>query len=128
MLGRVIGISTLVSAFVLAILLMTTTPATIGPLGILIVFILMYMSALGVLTFLLYIGSKVAARFSASFTVRRPLQAMSLSRSYYFSSVIALVPVMLIGMQSVGEVGFYEVMLLIVFIIVACIYLAKRTS
>lgn len=127
MFGRVIAISTLVSVFILAVLLMTTTPATIGPLGILIVFILMYMSALGVLTFLLYNSSKVAARFSTVYTVRRPLQAMSLSRAYYFSSVIALVPVMLIGMQSVGEVGFYEVVLLIVFTVVACIYLAKRT-
>ena len=128
MLGKVIAISTLVSAFILAILLMTTTPATSGPLGILIVFILMYMSALGALTFLLYAGSKAGARLSSSFTVRRPLRPMGLSRAYYFSSVIALVPVMLIGMQSVGEVGVYEVILLLVFVVVACIYLAKRTS
>ena len=112
----------------LALLLQVSTPATIGPLGILIVFILMYVSALGVLTFLIYGISKVNARISRTVTVRRPLEALSLTRSYYFASVIALVPVMIIGMQSVGEVGPYEIFLVAAFTIIACVYIAKRTS
>jgi len=127
MLSRVITASTVLSVFFLAVLLMTTTPATIGPLGILIVFILMYVSTLGVLTFLLFYGSRAIARLSKSVTVRRPLGTWSLGRSYYFSSVLALLPVMLIGMQSVGKIGFYEVALMVIFAVVACIYLAKRT-
>lgn len=112
----------------LIILLQTTTPATIGPLGILIVFILMYVSVLCALTFLLYAGSGVMAKLSSSVTLKRPLQQLSLGKSYYFSSVIALAPVMLVGMQSVGEVGFYEVVLIILFIAISCVYIAKRTA
>jgi hypothetical protein len=128
MLGRILTISFILATMLLVILLQTTTPATIGPLGILFVFILMYVSALCALTFLLFIVSKVVARLSSSLTVRRPIQRLSLIKSYYFSSVIALAPVMFIGMQSVGEVGFYDVLLIVVFVIISCVYIAKRTA
>lgn len=111
----------------LVIVLQTTTPATIGPLGILFVFVLMYMSALSVLTFLLFAASKIVSGVASSMMIRRPMQRLSLLRAYYFSSVIALVPVMLIGMQSVGEVGLYDVILIVVFVIISCIYITKRT-
>jgi hypothetical protein len=128
MLGRFLSIGFISATMVLIILLQTTTPATVGPLGILLIFVLMYVSVLCALTFLLYIASKFIAKVSASITVRRPIQRMTLVKSYYFSSVIALAPVMLIGMQSVGEVGFYDVALIILFIVISCVYIAKRTA
>jgi hypothetical protein len=128
MLGRILTISLVVAVMLLVIVLQTTTPATIGPLGILLVFVLMYVSVLCVLAFLLFAVSRVISRVSSSVTVKRPLQRLSLIKSYYFASVIALAPVILIGMQSVGEVGFYEVVLIVVFIVISCVYIAKRTA
>lgn len=66
-------------------------------------------------------------RLSRSFT-KRTLPSLTIRRSYYFSSVLALAPVMFIGMQSVGEVGIYEVVLVLLFVGIACVYVAKRTS
>ncbi|MET0980438.1 MAG: hypothetical protein ABWX90_04235, partial [Candidatus Saccharimonadales bacterium] len=128
MLGKILTVSLTIAVMLLAIVLQTTTPATIGPLGILFVFILMYVSVLCALTFLLYGGSKLLVKLFSSVTLKRPLQRLSLGKSYYFSSVIALAPVMLIGMQSVGEVGFYEIVLIILFIVISCVYIAKRTA
>lgn len=128
MLGRVVTISSITAIILLAILLQTTTPATIGPLGILMVFIFMYVSVLGGLTFLLYVASMLVAKISRSVTVKRPVQALSFNRAYYFSSVLALVPVMFIGMQSVGEVGVYDVLLVVIFAGIACVYISKRTN
>lgn len=128
MLGRIVVAGSAVAILLLILLLHVTTPTTTGPLGILIVFILMYVSALGVLTFLIYGISRINARLSRTLMVKRPFEALTLTRSYYFGSVIALVPVMIIGMQSVGEVGFYEIFLVGIFTIIACIYIAKRTS
>ncbi len=128
MLGKVLAISLTVAVTLLIVLLQTTTPAAIGPLGILIIFVLMYVSVLCVLTFLLFSGSRVVAKISSSVTVKRPIQSLSLLKSYYFSSVIALAPVMLVGMQSVGEVSFYEVVLVALFVTFSCVYIAKRTS
>lgn len=128
MLGRVVAISSVVAFLLLVIVLQATKPVTIGPLGILMVFILMYMSVLGALTFLLYGLSRITARISASVTVKRPIQPVSFGRAYYYSSVIALAPVMFVGMQSVGEVGVYDVLLVGIFVVIACVYIAKRSS
>ena len=128
MLGRILTIGFAVASLLLVVLLQVTTPATIGPLGVLFVFILMYVSVLCALTFLLFVSSRVVAKISSTFTVKRPWQPLSLLKSYYFSSVISLAPVMFIGMQSVGEVSFYELILVAVFVAISCVYIAKRTA
>ena len=128
MLGKIVVSSSIVAVVLLVVLLQTTTPATIGPLGILVVFILMYLSVLGLLTFLLFGISKIIHKLSVSFTVKKPLQGLTFNRAYYFSSVIALAPIMFVGMQSVAEVGFYDILLVIMFVVIACVYIAKRTS
>lgn len=128
MLKKVIGFGTIIAVTLLTVMLYMTTPVEAGPLGILFVFILMYMSALGMLTFLLFGVSRVIAKLSRSFTVRRPLEVLSFQRSYYFASVLALVPVMFIGMQSVGKVGIYEIILILIFTTISCVYIAKRTA
>jgi type IV secretory pathway VirB2 component (pilin) len=88
----------------------------------------MYMSVLCVLTFLLFAATGVVAKVSSSMTLKRPFQQLSLRRSYYFASVIALAPVILVGMQSVGEVSFYDVLLIVVFIVISCVYISKRSA
>ena len=128
MLGKIIIFSVVVATIALIVLLTTTEPAVIGPVGILAIFVLMYVSALGVVTFLLYGGSRVVGKIASSFTVKKPIAPMNLRRAYYFSSVIALAPVMIIGMQSVGGVGIYELLLIGLFELIACIYIAKRTN
>lgn len=128
MLGKVIAFSVIAATIALVGLLLTTEPAAVGPVGILIVFVLMYVSTLGVVTFLLYGGSRMVSRIASYFTVKKPIHLLSLRRSYYFSSVIALAPVMIIGMQSVGGVGVYELLLIGLFELIACIYIAKRTN
>lgn len=126
--GKIVTVSVIAAIAILALVFSTTEPATVGPLGILIVFILLYVSVLGVLTFLLYGGGKVISKVAKSFTVKKPFTPLTLRRAYYFSSVIALAPVMMLGMQSVGSIGVYEVLLILIFELIACIYIAKRTN
>lgn len=128
MLAKFISSISVAAAIVLLFFVTTTTPVTAGPLGILAVFICLYVVALGALTFLFWGLHRIIVRLLKPFTVRRPMQAMSLQRAYYFSSVLALAPVMLIGMQSVGTVSVYEVGLVGLFAIIGCIYIAKRTA
>jgi len=128
MLGRVVAISLIAAIVLLSILLRTTNPAMIGPLGILVVFILMYVSVLGTLTFLLFGASKLIGKVSSLLHLKRSVKMLTLGRSYYFSSVIALAPVMFVGMQSVGDIGIYDILLVLLFVVIACIYISKRTS
>jgi hypothetical protein len=127
MLGRAVAISMVGAIVLLSVLLQTTAPATIGPLGILLVFILLYVSVLGVLTFLLFGCSKVMSKVITTVTGRSVFQPLSLGRSYYYSSVLALAPVLFVGMQSVGEVSSYDILLVVLFVVIACVYIAKRT-
>lgn len=126
MLERIVTITTVASLCLLAILLYTTAPTTIGPLGILTVFILSYTSSLGVVAYILFVVSKVIVYVSSMLSVRRPLKAMAFRRAYYYSTVIAAAPIMLVALQSVGAIGIYEVGLVLLFAVIGCVYIAKR--
>lgn len=128
MLGRIISVSLVLAVIVLFVILQTTTPSTAGPVGVLFVFIFIYMLVLGVLTFLLFWGSRLGNRVLQLIRQKVLYRPLTLIRSYYFSSILALAPVIFIGMQSVGEVGFYDVVLVLLFVAVGCFYVAKRTS
>ncbi len=128
MLEKLIPFGSVVATLCVAILLQVTNPATIGPLGIFVLFILVYLSVLGVLTYLIFWISLVVSKLILFLRARPPIQPLSFRRSYYFSSVTSLAPLMIIGMQSVGEVGIYETLLIVFFTAIACVYIAKRTS
>jgi hypothetical protein len=128
MLARVISVGGIIAAGVLLFFVTTTTPTHAGPLGILVVFLCLYIMLFSVLTFLIWGVQRVVVKLLAPFTVRRPMQPIKLSRAYYFSSVLSLGPVMIIGMQSVGGIGVYEAGLVVLFMFIGCIYIAKRTA
>ena len=126
MLRIIISTTTVASLCLLAVLLNITTPATAGPFGILVIFVFAYLSLLGVVTYFLYGISYVVAHLSTLFVVRRPFEVLTLKRSYYYSTVVAAAPIMLIGLQSVGTVGIYEFLLISIFVIIGCLYVSKR--
>ena len=127
MTGKFIAISGAVAVVLLAIILQVTTPASIGPLGLLFVFVLLYVASLSTLTFFIFVMSRVVAKLARAAMVRRPLGTLDMSKSYYYGSVVGLAPVMLLGMQSVGAVGIYEALLVVVFAVLGCVYIAKRS-
>ena len=128
MLIRGVGIVSLVAAIVLSLLLTTTTPSQIGPLGILVVFFCMYLLLWGGVVLLLIFGHRSIVYLLKPFTVRRPMARLSTQRAYYLGSVIALGPVIILAMQSVGGADMYGVLLTIVFVVIGCVYITKRTA
>jgi hypothetical protein len=125
MLKTIIAFVTILSLMVVAMLLNLTTPATAGPIGILSIFLFSYLTSLGVTTHLIYYVSRGIGRISAMLMPRKPFQPMSFKQSYYYSSVVAMVPILFIGLQSVGAIGVYEVILIAVFVVVGCLYISK---
>ena len=102
-----------------------TTPSSIHPLGILVVFVLIYLLALGVLTFFVFWGSrlmiKVYKRAKAGTGA-----VLTIRRAYLYGSVLALAPVMIIGIASIGRLDFYQILLVLLFEGAACFYVARR--
>jgi hypothetical protein len=128
MIEKGVAIVTVIGVVVLAILLNTTTPANAGPFGILVIFICAYLSSLGVVTYFLYGITRLTAHLSSAMTVKKPFEGLSFRRSYYYSTVIAAAPIMLVGLQSVGSVGIAEFLLVVVFVFIGCLYITKRIS
>jgi hypothetical protein len=126
MLQRTILVLTIVGLCLLAILLTTTTPATAGPFGVLVIFISAYLTFLGLISFFLYGGWKLAGRLSTAFGVRKPIESLPFRRAYYFSTIIATAPVMLLGLQSVGSISIYELILVVLFVVIGCVYVSRR--
>jgi uncharacterized membrane protein len=126
MLQRIIATISLASLCLLSAMLTFTTPASAGPLGLLVIFISAYLAFIGLVSFFLFGISKLISSISASMTVAKPIQQMNFKRAYYFSTVLAAAPVMLIAMQSVRSIDVYQLGLVIVFEVVACLYVSRR--
>ena len=111
---------------VMGIVMQQFNPTTAGPLGILILFASLYVLFLAFFTGALYAASRVLVRMGGIFVFRRPVTPLSWVRAYYFASVIALLPVILLALQSVGGIGVYELVLVIAFGVLGCVYIAKK--
>lgn len=128
MVAKVIVGSTGIAALLLIILLQSTAPSTAGPIGLLAVFFLIYIIAIGFTTELLWAGSRVFQVVARKVTAKRPPGRISLVRAYYYSTVLALGPVILLAMQSIGSLGLYEVVLVTIFVVVGFLYISRRSS
>lgn len=128
MLGKLIVSSTLIAAILLVIVLQTTNPSTAGPLGLLAVFLLLYVIFLGCMTEFIWVGSKLMAWLGRRVRTRRPIHAMPLTRAYYYSTVLALGPVMVLALQSIGSLGAYEWVLIAAFLAIGTLYVSRRTT
>jgi hypothetical protein len=126
MLQRVIALITVVSLVLLVLMLVFTTPASAGPFGLLLIFVSAYLTSLGLISFFLYGVGRIFAYATSGFTLKKPIQPLSFRRAYNYSTVLAAAPVMLIGLQSVGSIGIYELLLVVIFEVIGCIYVTKR--
>jgi len=125
-LKTIISLLSLLSLCALAITLFLATPASAGPLGVLAIFIFSYTLSLGVVTFFVYYISKFITKIMIIFVPKKPILPIKFKESYYYSTIIATVPVLLIGLQSVGSVGFYELFLVTLFVLLGCLYVSKK--
>lgn len=126
MLPRVIATVSIASLCVLTMVLVFTSPSTTGPFGLLVLFISAYLTFVGLISFFLFGINRLIVMVAAGMTLRKPLRPMEFRRAYYFSTVLAAAPVMLIGLQSVQSVGIYEVLLVLIFEVIACLYISRR--
>lgn len=123
MLAKVLGIITLSAFVLLSAVMQSTSPSAIHPLGILLVFVLIYLLALGVLTFFIFGVSHFIYGLKSQ---SGRSNALTLKTAYYYASVLAIAPVMLFGVRSIGRTAPMDIALIVLFEIVACFYISKR--
>lgn len=106
----------------------STSPATIHPLGILGVFFFIYVISTVLITFILLIAGDVISRITQlAKGVKADIKRIAPKRAYMFASVLALMPVIVFAMQSVGANDFSGVALILLFEVLACFYVWRRS-
>ena len=120
-----IGIG-VISLLAIGIMLNVVSPGEVGPFGVLAFFVLLYLSAGSIIYMLLTGIIYVLMRVLPPGSLRLWLENVSHTKVYYYTTVLALAPVVLLGMASVGSIGGLDIVLVVLFEILACFYISRR--
>lgn len=105
-----------------------TDPLSAGPAGMLLVFFLVYVLFASVFFIFLTVGIKLISRLVNKYRkVNLKEWRVGVRKSYYIASVLAFGPVLLLAMQSVGQLQPRDVILATVFLVIAIFYVIKRS-
>lgn len=119
---RIVSLIALVATIFIVVLLNATNPSSAGPFGILAFFTCLYILFICIF----YVIFLVSERIAANFFNFNKISEKSKYKIYYYSTMISLAPTIYVGMQSMGGVGFFEVMLLVIFELLVCFFIHKR--
>lgn len=110
---RLIPVFSMLAAILLLLMLNFTTPADVGPLGVLVFFAACYVVVLGVSLLLVKIFMKLAGKQMGR-------------RGYLYAAIIAFGPIMLLLAQSLGTLGPATIGLVALVVFLACFLVSKR--
>jgi len=105
----------LLAAVFLLVMVNLTTPQSVGPFGVLVFFVMLYVVCLGISVGLVKL----------LFWVRGKERGGS-KKVYYYGSVVAFAPVIMVAMGSFGGIGVLEVVLVGLLVSVGCFIVSKR--
>ncbi len=110
---HLIPVLSLIAAVILLTMLNFTTPAGIGPLGVLVFFTAVYVLMLGIAVALVKLFLKMTGKQMGR-------------KSYMYGAMIAFGPIMLLLAQSLGSMSPLTVGLTVVFVLLGCFLVSKR--
>ena len=124
-----LALSPLATAFLLVAVLMTTNPLSIGPVGIMGVFVLVYLFSLSMTFVVLHFGIYWLSRLMISKrdTLGQHEWRVGARKAYYIACVVAFVPVLFLAMRSFAELKVSDILLVGFFVAIAVFYIVKRS-
>ena len=118
--------------FIVGIILLyiftATTPSSVGALGVLAVFLLLYLFTVLVITLVIITGHSLIVKLFYSNKAKAAAMKLSAKNAYYYSSIVSLVPVALISLRSVGQLNIASIALLAVFTFTGVLYVARQAN
>ena len=115
MLKSIIPVASLISVAVLLVLLNFTTPTSLGPVGVLLFFVLVYMIMLGVATVAVVVFRKILGKKGE---MRR--------KDYGCAVILAFAPILLLVNQSLGILNLLTIAIVAVVTFLGCFWVLKR--
>jgi len=124
----VIFVALLLSVVCLVLVTNLTNPLGAGPFGILVVFALIYICSLSLLLLMARLFEVVYRLLrSSSITVAREDRIQHWRRrSTLILAALSFIPIFLISLNSIGQLGFKDIMLIVVIEVLLIFYIVKR--
>lgn len=117
-----------ISALALFLLFAQSSPERIGPAGILVVFVLLYVFFVSCLFIMLNTGVVLATKlFGDRISRQFSKWQLEVRRAYYIASIAAFVPVILLAMQSLGQLQLGDIALVVVLASLVTFYVLRQT-
>lgn len=107
-------------------MLNSTSPSSVGPVGVLGIFVMAYFLFVGAISLFLYGGFRVIQMILLALGGKHSLKARDYGFFLKFSFVFAFAPIILIAQQSSGGIGIFDIILLAIFQILSFIIVLKR--
>ena len=125
--ARVLLVIGMIAAVLLVAVMQSASPSAMHPLGILAVFFLLYVVITTVFTIVIHALLAGLGKGWRSVSGVKKTTDIPFRRSYAYASIVAFAPVVLIAMQSVGQLGWADIALVIIFELIACFYISRRS-
>lgn len=104
-------------------------PATVGPGGILAVFVMIYFLCFSLLYVLLRYGLKLFSVLGKKlgFRLDKQLESINKRRAYLYASVLSLIPIILLAMVSFSQLSIWDCLLVAAFAGISILYIQKTS-
>ena len=114
MFNRLISFASLIAVVIILAMINLTTPTEVGPLGVLVFFIMVYLVVLGVVNLLVIFFRRMMGHKERT------------RKENYFAAMIAFGPVMLLLTQSFGVLNLATIAMTVMFVVLGCFVISKR--
>ena len=120
LMDKLLLIACITAFFFLAAMMFLTNPSSVGAIGVLVLFILVYVLCLGLAVFgcRLFFILKAKLNKATAGNVKK--------KSYYYGTVIALAPLFLLIGQSFGGLLIYEVVAIFALEVLLCFLVSRN--
>ena len=114
---RIVTILSLVALIVILAMLNFTTPVDVGPLGVLVFFVAVYLLMLGITIAVIKLFRKILKK-------RGKLD----NKGYLYAGAIAFGPIILLLMRAINTNSWLSIFAAIIFVGLACFLVKKRVE
>ncbi len=114
MFNRLMIVLSFVSVIIILAMINLTTPTSVGPLGVLVFFTMIYIAIYGIVNLIVAAFMKANGKKGNG------------RKNRYYAAMISFGPIMLLLIQSFGSLGIVTVAMTIVFVILGCFIINKR--
>ena len=114
MFNRLMFLFSLVAVIVILAMINFTTPTSVGPLGVLVFFVMVYVIVFGIVNLLVGLFSKASGNKQGK------------RKERYYAAMISFGPIMLLLVQSFGSLNIITGAGVVFFVALGCFVIKKR--